>query len=262
MKKVFQLLGVALFATVICLSLASCGDKDKDEPTQQQPGGDDPGPGPGPGPGPDPQDNPFEGMTEGQVKVNFQGQDIVMEYPYLNYYYELPASGGLWIINFVAAKADRGGGYVTLPQARLVADLATGQNQGLNPYLNWFMTENATKWDTLLVTYTDGSRDTFQVGDYFYGGSNSDCGAIVVDHFNYRALTKQVTARVTVKMFNFDEATSGVENPSVETVTFYFYKFQTSDQLPQGKSMTDPKMRSLLNQKVTNRGRVVNYRKL
>ena len=185
-----------------------------------------------------------------------------MEYPYLNYYYELPASGGLWIINFVAAKADRGGGYVTLPQARLVADLATGQNQGLNPYLNWFMTENATKWDTLLVTYTDGSRDTFQVGDYFYGGSNSDCGAIVVDHFNYRALTKQVTARVTVKMFNFDEATSGVENPSVETVTFYFYKFQTSDQLPQGKSMTDPKMRSLLNQKVTNRGRVVNYRKL
>ncbi|MBQ6726169.1 MAG: hypothetical protein IJQ89_06275 [Bacteroidales bacterium] len=248
MKKVFRFLGVALLATTVCMSLASCGDKD--EPAQEQNQGEpEPGPGPGPGPDPDPDTNPFEGMAEGEVKVNFQGHDTILAYPYINKYYEIPASNGLWAINFVGAKADAGNGNVSLPQARLVADLATGQE--LNPYLTWYMYSGP--WNDLVVTYQSGAKDTFQVGNYFYDGATP----VTVENFQYKALQKRVTAKVTVNMVNFNEATSGVENPTRETVIYYFYKFATDDQMPQQKSLSDLKFNAPI--KLMGKKRAVYY---
>lgn len=249
MKKVFRLLGVALLATTLTMSLASCGGDDDDTTTQQgQPGEEpDPGPGPGPGPNPDPGTNPFEGMAEGEVKVNFQGQDTILTYPYINKYYEIPGTGGTWAINFVGAKADAGGGNVNLPQARLVADLETGQE--LNPYLTWYMYRGP--WRNLVITYQSGAKDTFQVGNYFYDGTTP----ITVENFQYKALQKKVTAKVTVNMVNFDEATGGVANPTRETVVYYFYKFVTDDQMPQKSlsgSKLNPRVKPLRNERVVS----------
>ena len=263
MKKCFKLLGLVLLATTLTMSLASCGDKDEPAQEQQHQNPDNPDNPDDPDDPDDPEENPFEGMDAGQVKVSFQGQvqdvdtnyTILLEYPYLNKYYEIPASGGIWAINFVGAKADQGGGYVTLPQTRLVADLATGEH--LNPYLTWYM--NTPKWDTLVVTYGSGDKDTFNVGDYFYGGPNT-CGEIQVSKFSYNALRKLLTAKVTVKMLNFNDATGGVADPRTATVTYYFYKFQTDDQMPQSKSMVDPQKR--FNQNLTKKGGIVSYSRL
>jgi hypothetical protein len=258
MKKCFKLLGLVLLATTLTMSLASCGDKDEPAQEQQHDNPDNPDNPDDPDDPDDPEENPFEGMDAGQVKVKFQGQDILLEYPYINKYYEIPASGGIWAINFVGAKAQGAqANQVVLPQTRLVADLAT--NEHLNPYLNWYMSDQATKWNDLVVSYQDGSKDTFQVGDYFYGGPNT-CGEIQVSRFNYNALRKLVTAKVTVDMLNFDDATGGVADPRKETVTFYFYKFQTDDQMPQSKSMVDPQKR--FNQNLTKKGEIVSYSRL
>lgn len=235
MKKCFKLLGIALFATTLCFSMASCGDK---EETSTEQGSGDPGPGPGPGPGPDPQDNPFEGMAEGTVKVNFQGADTILEATTFKYYAELAGSNGVVALNYCGAKADAGGGQIYLPYTRVVADLTT--NQSLNPYLTWYMSRGCNGWKNLIVTYQDNSKDTFEVGNYFYGGA-STCGPITVSNFSYQGLRKQLTAKVQVTMLNFDDATGGVENPRTEVVTYYFYKFVTDDAYPQSKSLSDKK---------------------
>jgi hypothetical protein len=168
----------------------------------------------------------------------------------INKYYEIPASNGLWAINFVGAKADAGNGNVTLPQARLVADLATGRQ--LNPYLTWYMYRGP--WRSLVVTdQQTGAKDTFDVGNYFYDGVTP----VTVEKFQYKALQKRVTAKVTVDMVNFDEATSGVENPTRETVIFYFYKFLTDDQIPQQKSLSDLKFNAPI--KLMGKKRAVYY---
>ena len=241
MKKCFKLLGIALFATTLCFSMASCGDKE--ETSTEQGSGGDPDPGPGPGPGPDPQDNPFEGMAEGTVKMNFNGQDVEMEYLVFKYYAEIAGSGGTWALNCHGAKADAGNGRITLPAFRIVANL-TGEQTGLNPYANWVLTTpNQSNgqlvndgWYSLVVSYQDGTKDTFDVGDYFYNHTN-----ITVTNFNYQGFQKKLTAKIVVPMVNFDEATSGATNPQVYNATFYFYRVVTDDAYPQSKSLSDKK---------------------
>ena len=238
MKKCFKLLGLVLLATTLTMSLASCGGDDDDDSTTTTTTdpGDDPEP-PGPGPNP-PDENPFEGMTEGTVKVNFQGADTVLEFASFKYYAELAGSGGIVALNYCGAKADAGNGQIYLPYTRVVADLTT--DQALNPYLTWYMSRGCGGWKNLIVTYQTGDKDTFEVGDYFYGGATS-CGPITVSNFSYQGLRKQLTAKVQVTMVNFDDATGGVETPRTEVVTYYFYKFVTDNAYPQSKSISDKK---------------------
>lgn len=248
MKKVFQLLGVALFATVICLSLASCGDKDKDEPAQQQQGGDDPGPGPGPGPGPEPDEDPFEGMEAGQVRAKFSGDgsDTIYTKVFRNFYAEQPQLRQLVLWG---------------TRAKLGVEGAGNENRFYPPYFSCLASLDSCKawefyceyytsggWQTVIVTYTSGVKDTHEVGNYVYVGSLWG-GPITVERFSYNSLRKLLTAKIVIPLAKTADIIGDAAgnfnpnaNPEIQNLTLLYYKVPMDDQFPSGaKSLVNDK---------------------
>ena len=240
MKKVFQLLGVALFATVICLSLASCGDKDKDEPAQQQQGGDDPDPGPGPGPGPDPEENPFEGMEAGQVRAKFSGDgsDTIYTKVWRNFYAEHPSIREVVFWGTRAKLGVEGAGNENKfypPYFSCLANLES--KEGFEFYCDYY-TDGG--WQDVIVTYQSGRVDTHSVGNYVYVGSLWG-GDITVQNFSYNSLRKLLTAKIVVPLAKTADIISDAAGhfnpnatPDVQNLTLLYYKVPVDDQFPTG----------------------------
>lgn len=205
MKKFFKFLSVALLATTVCVSLASCGEENGDDPATEQGGGEGEGEGEGGGGSvtiPDGLTVKFDNAAAwtpfGSEIVYYQGAVICQ-----NMFASDPSTfsddeGADWGAKaecFINPAAD--GSYITgIVQANLI---------------NYY-----TNCHTYLILTTT-NNDTIKMGQYSYIGKNGDnelCGNFTVEGANVDATNMTATFRATYPMLSVADYFTGDQSTS------------------------------------------------
>ncbi|MBR5029236.1 MAG: hypothetical protein IKX51_08450 [Bacteroidales bacterium] len=225
MKKCFKLLGLVLLATALTFSYTSCGGDDDDTTTQEPGPGPNPDPDPDPDPEPEPDENPFEGMQEGTVRVHFTGDGIDTLYSCVQEegYGLHPDLNTLSQTIFLSSRtivAHPTQGYITLPYYRILFDAA--KDSAFGTYADWYNTylsRDAHGWDSVQVPNTSYYIHT---GDYFYPGPYA-CGPIKITRKSFNTMTRKFSAKIVINMVKTADYKAGSVS-RVDTLTAVYYK--------------------------------------
>lgn len=182
MKKYFKFLGIAFLATTLCMSMASCSDKeDSNDDNNTQQGGGTPG-----GQG-----------GNNSMSISFDGQTWSPETSGYNYAYYIENDGNPFVLFRVFQKIEGTSGSFPALQVRVWAKNADGEeNNGIGQFFNNYATNPGHIRENFLQNQQDGTQYT--VYDYTFAPSVQ--GSLSVSGFNYNASSMNVSFTANINM--------------------------------------------------------------